>query len=172
MNKFNVAIICFTVCFTLCFITLIAVSTVDNVDPIVSCDTTTQYTDNDYKNTLPIAPSDIVNDQDIYVYKDRIVIYLNNATWSHFTDTNSMIPTFDYGHNSVQIMPKNESDVNVGDIITYTNTNDDNIIHRVMETGTDSDGWYCIVQGDNNKYEDYNKVRFDMVRGRTVVVIY
>jgi hypothetical protein len=98
---------------------------------------------------------------------------MENVQWASFTDTNSMDPVFDAGSNALEIVPKSSEDVHEGDIVSYKSTLIDGaIIHRVIETGEDEDGWYARMQGDNLDQEDPEKVRFDQIQRVVVAIIY
>lgn len=119
------------------------------------------------------SPSDIVKQEDIQVYSDKIIINVDNPQWAMFTDTNSMDPVFDKGANALQIVPESEKKIDVGDIISFTTEYDDaTIIHRVIETGYDNNGWYAITKGDNNPNVDQGKRRFKDVKKLLIGVIY
>ncbi len=118
-----------------------------------------------------ISPGDHIPEQDISVYEDRVIIKLEGAKWASFADTNSMDPVFDKDNNAIQIVPTSPDQINVGDIISYKQGSKV-IIHRVVEKNIDGDGWYFIVQGDNNAAADPGKIRFADVTRLTVAVIY
>lgn len=119
------------------------------------------------------SPSDWIKEDQIHVYPDRIVIDLSSAEWSTFTDTNSMDPVIDKGANAIEVVPKSPDQIGVGDIIAYdTDLSENTIIHRVVEIGFDSEGWYAKVKGDNLSQEDPEKVRFSQVKRVVVAVIY
>ncbi len=119
------------------------------------------------------SPSDIISRNQIHVYDDKIVIDIENASWSSFIDTNSMDPLMDYGAHGFEIKPKNELSINVGDIITYNSIYTEYpIVHRVIEIDYDKHGWYAILKGDNNLHPDPEKVRFDDVEGILIGIIY
>ena len=118
------------------------------------------------------SPADHITEDKIHVYKDSINIDVEGASWGTFFDTNSMDPVLDSGHNSLEIKPKDFKEVNAGDIIVYEHEEYGYIIHRVIETGFDSDGWYCIAKGDNNPKEDPWKIRFEQIEGIVIGIIY
>jgi hypothetical protein len=119
------------------------------------------------------SPADRVSENQIHVYKDKILINLVDAQWSTFTDTNSMDPVLDYGANAIQVVPESEDDVNVGDIVSYESEYaEGTIIHRVIEKGADEDGTYFILKGDNNSKADPGKVRFSQIKKVVVAIIY
>ncbi len=117
------------------------------------------------------SPQDWIRDDQILVYPDKIVINISGAQWSGFTDTNSMDPLLDAGANALQIQPQSPLQIREGDIISYTSP-EGTIIHRVIGTGQDADGWYAITQGDNNGAPDREKVRWPQVRRVLIAVIY
>jgi hypothetical protein len=117
------------------------------------------------------SPKDRISESDIQVLDDKVVINIQNPQWSRFLNTKSMDPVIDAGANAIQVAPNSSEDIQVGDIISY-NSSMGTIIHRVIETGNDSDGWYAIVKGDNNPTADPSKVRFDQVKRVLVAIIY
>ena len=118
-----------------------------------------------------MSPGDHITEEDILVYENEVVLDIENAYWSSFTDTNSMDPILDVTANGIEIKPKSENDIHVGDMISY-NTVNGFVIHRVIEINTDSSGMYYTVKGDNNPYSDFVKVRFADVSGILVAVVY
>ena len=117
------------------------------------------------------SPADHIKENQIKVYGDRIELDVKNAIWSKFTDTNSMDPFLDDGSNGIEIIPSNESQIKIGDIISYE-SNDGVIVHRVIAIGNDEEGKHFIVKGDNNPVQDPNKVRFSQIKGILVGIIY
>jgi hypothetical protein len=119
------------------------------------------------------SPFDRIKEDNIHVYSDKVVIELKDAEWATFTDTNSMDPVIDFGTNAIEIVPKNESEINVGDIISYkTEYASGTIIHRVLEISYDNDGWFCRTKGDNNSDVDPGKIRFSQIQRLVVAIIY
>jgi len=117
------------------------------------------------------SPSDWIQENQIQVYPNQIILNIDNATWASFTDTNSMDPFLDAESNAIEIKPSSAEQINVGDVISYR-TSYATIIHRVIEKGTDEQGLYFIVKGDNNKLKDPQKVRFEEIKGVVVAIIY
>jgi signal peptidase I len=123
--------------------------------------------------TAQAGPSDHIKEAQIHVYDNKIILDVTGASWASFTDTHSMDPVLNKDSNSVEIKPQSEADVRVGDIISYKSDFADGlIIHRVIQAGYDSNGWYAVVQGDNNPTSDPGKVRFSQINGIVVAVIY
>ena len=119
------------------------------------------------------SPSDWVEEGQIKVYNDRVVIEIEGAEWAKFTDTNSMDPVIDDDANAIEVVPKSFKQINEGDIISYEIPQvNGTIIHRVIETGVDSEGWYAITKGDNLDKQDPYKIRFDNIRRIVVAIVY
>ncbi len=119
-----------------------------------------------------ISPQDHIAEDAIRVYDDRVVLLIDNPLWSSFTDTNSMDPLLDEGANGIEIVPKSEEDIHLGDVISYKTEMGDVVIHRVIEMNADNDGIYYVVKGDNNPLADLEKVRFSQIQGILVAVVY
>lgn len=119
-----------------------------------------------------ISPSDWIKESEIEMRPDGVLVKVNNPQWAVLVDTNSMDPVFDIGSHLIQIIPQSQSQIKVGDIVSYAAPAGFTIVHRVIEIGNDNEGWYAILKGDNNPTPDPWKVRFDMVRRVTVMVVY
>jgi len=120
-----------------------------------------------------VSPFDRIKESQIKVYDDKVVIEIENAQWASFIDTNSMDPVIDEGSNAIQIAPKTYEEIKVGDIISYkSDYAEGTFIHRVIETGFDNEGWYCIAKGDNNPEADPGKIRFSQIKKVLVAIIY
>ncbi len=117
------------------------------------------------------SPSDRVQEEQIKVYRDRIILDIPGAVWSSFTDTNSMDPFLDIGANAIEVKPETPDSIEIGDVISYHSPYGV-LIHRVVGKGEDGEGAYYIARGDNNTLSDPGKVRFEDVEGVVVAVIY
>ncbi len=117
------------------------------------------------------SPSDWVKENQIKVYKDKITLDIQDATWASFTNTNSMDPFIDETSHAIEVLPEDANQINVGDVISYQSSYG-TIIHRVTEKGKDEEGIYFLVKGDNNKFQDPFKVRFSQIKGVVVAVVY
>ncbi len=122
-------------------------------------------------STERLSPSDWILENQIHVFDDRVVLNLENAQWSRFTNTNSMDPLFDENANALEIKPQSPTSIQLGDIISY-NYNGSIFIHRVVQMGQDQKGFYYIVQGDNASQPDSHQVRFEEIHGVVVAIIY
>jgi hypothetical protein len=118
-----------------------------------------------------MSPQDRISEDDIFVYDNQVVIDVENPIWSSFTDTNSMDPLLDVGANGIEIIPKTENDVHVGDVISYK-TESGIVIHRVVDIRSDEQGLYYVLKGDNNPVPDKERVRFKDIQGILVAVVY
>lgn len=119
------------------------------------------------------SPCDRISEDQIFVFSDQIIIDFKDAEWATFTDTNSMDPVIDFGANAIEYVPKNESEICVGDIVSYKSSFADGVlIHRVVEIGYDNNGWYAIMKGDNNAYRDPGRIRFDQLKRVVIAIIY
>ena len=65
------------------------------------------------------SPQDWIKENQIKVYNNEIIIDLKGATWSSFTDTNSMDPLLDEFANGIEIHPNSPEEILIGDIIAY-----------------------------------------------------
>lgn len=118
------------------------------------------------------SPFPRISKDRVHFYADRVVIDLPDAQWAAFADSNSMDPLFDEGHYAIEITPRNESDIYVGDIVSYSVSGSEGaIVHRVIYIGDDGE-WYAILQGDNNPLPDPGKVRFHQVKRVMAAIIY
>ncbi len=118
-----------------------------------------------------MSPSDWVKESQIFVYDDRVVLNVENAYLAGYANTNSMDPLLDERSNGIEMIPKSEDDLNVGDVIVYE-TDIGLIVHRIVEISADENGKYFILKGDNNSTEDPYRVRFNQIRYVLVGVIY
>ena len=126
-----------------------------------------------FNNKERDSPSDWIDEEDIHVYSDRVVIDLGSPQWATFTNTNSMDPVIDAGSHAIEVEPVTPKQLQVGDIISYKSDYvDGTVIHRIVDIGQDSSGWYCKTKGDNNPFEDPGKIRFGQIKRVLVAIIY
>jgi len=118
------------------------------------------------------SPGDWIEERQIEMRPDGVFIHLNNPQWAILADTNSMDPVFDSEAHLIQVFPTSPAQIKVGDIVSYASPVGFTIVHRVIQISHDGDGWYAILKGDNNPTPDPWKVRFDMVKRVTVMVVY
>ncbi|MFH1408453.1 MAG: hypothetical protein ABIH34_00960 [Nanoarchaeota archaeon] len=118
-----------------------------------------------------MSPHDWIQEKDIRLTSDSVIISVEKPILAAFEGTNSMDPFLDETANAIEIVPKDPSEIHVGDVVSYE-TEYGPVIHRVIETGVDDDGWYARFKGDNNPYEDQGKIRFREINRVLVAVIY
>lgn len=119
------------------------------------------------------SPSDRIKDYNILANDEKIVVYVHDPYLAKFTDTHSMEPVLDKKSTGIEITPKSDSEIKVGDIISYKPMDsEDVIIHRVVKIGKDSEGWYAVAKGDNNPSNDPGKIRFSQVKRILVGILY
>lgn len=93
-------------------------------------------------------------------------------TISGVTDTNSMEPVIDSGNLALIEDTPNIHDLIVGDIILfYRRLDKARVLHRIVNIGNDSQGWYCETRGDNTVWLD-GRVRYHDILGICVGIIY
>jgi hypothetical protein len=119
------------------------------------------------------SPKERITEDHILVMKDKVQININDAQWATFTDTNSMDPVIDAGSYAIEVTPKSEDDLSVGDIAAYSSDfADGTIIHRIVHIGNDEQGKYFVLKGDNNPTSDPGRVRFSQIKSVVVAIIY
>ena len=116
------------------------------------------------------APSAGIYTDNITAYPNHVIIYIQNATISNYANTGSMMPMLNENAHGIEIKPTNESQINVGDIISF-NQSGIIIVHRVVEKGYDSKGLYFITKGDSSDIPD-SPIRFSDIQYKTVGVLY
>jgi len=118
------------------------------------------------------SPSDWLSNDNVLQYKDKIVLNLENTRIVSLAPTNSMDPVFDSESQVIEIIPESASEINVGDIISFTESDDKTYIHRIIIKDFDEDGYFFITKGDNNVAPDPNKIRFSQVKGVVAAILY
>lgn len=116
------------------------------------------------------APSDWIKEEQIKVYENAIVINIEGASISRYAPTGSMLPVLDEKSNGIRIVPKNEEQIKIGDIVTFEKDKE-LIVHRVIEKGRDEKGAWFTTKGDNSQVED-GKIYFSDIRYVTIGVLW
>ena len=116
------------------------------------------------------SPGNWIDKQDVDVYKDKVVINIEGAVKAGVKDTNSMDPLIDKDSELIEIHT-DASNIHAGDIISFE-ASGNIIVHEVVETGYDNDGWYAITKGYNNNKVDPGKVRAGNLKGVVVGILY
>jgi len=55
-----------------------------------------------------ISPQDRIKDSQIHIYKNKIILDIENAKYARYADTNSMDPILDKGATGIEIIPNTE----------------------------------------------------------------
>lgn len=119
------------------------------------------------------SPGDWISEDQFVIESDGLKLKIDDYILAKFTDTNSMDPFLDQGSNAIEIKPKRESDLSIGDIVSYRiDGKGTPIIHRIIDTGYDQDGKFFIMKGDNNPSVDPHSVRFSDIEYVLVGIIY
>lgn len=118
------------------------------------------------------SPTDRIKLDNIKANDSVVLVQIGNSYLSEFTDTDSMLPTLDSGAIGIEIIPRNESEIYEGDIISYSISDGSIIIHRVVQIGNDSEGWFAVTKGDSVPFVDKEYVRFSQIRGILVGILY
>ncbi len=119
-----------------------------------------------------LVPVSRIQEGEINLTNESVVILVNNPFLARFSDTGSMLPLISHESKAIQVIPANYSEIMPGDIISFENIMGETIIHRVIETGFDEQGWYAVTRGDNTYKDDPEVVRFPQVRRVLVAIIY
>lgn len=91
-------------------------------------------------------------------------------------NTNSMEPAIDAGHTTVCSSNPNYMSTDMikrGDVIIYNASwTQSQIIHAVIETGEDVNGWYCKAQGWHNDYPDPEIIRIGQILQVVLITVW
>ncbi|HLC74152.1 MAG TPA: hypothetical protein VJH20_05970 [Candidatus Nanoarchaeia archaeon] len=124
------------------------------------------------KNTEVASPQDYIKENQIQVFKDKIIIFINDAQISSYEDTNSMDPLFDIYHNGIEVKPNCE-ELQIGDIIAYkANWVNGIVIHRIINKSIDKEGLFFTTKGDNSQINDPQKIRCSEIKNKLIGVLY
>jgi hypothetical protein len=119
------------------------------------------------------SPKDRIKERNIKIYNGKVTIDVDNVILARFTDTKSMEPVLNKDTNALEVIPKDSSDIQVGDIISYKSAFSSGIIiHRVVEKDIDEKGTYFKTKGDNLNYIDPEKIRFAQIQRVVVGILY
>lgn len=114
-------------------------------------------------------PSDYISGKDIRLYADKLVIDKPGLAYAPVEDTKSMEPFLSYNSHVIEAEP-NIDELQAGDIISFSKQGKI-IVHAIVETGTDAQGWYAMTKGHNNDFADNWKVRVSEIKGVVVGVL-
>lgn len=120
-----------------------------------------------------ISPHNFISEDKIFVLKDKIMIKIENASLASYTTTHSMDPIIDSGAHGLEIKPKSAEEIKLGDIVAYKSIySKEPIVHRIIKISSDEKGVYYTLKGDNNKYNDLEKVRFNQIEYVLIGILY
>ena len=123
-----------------------------------------------FQATEYASPADRINLDNIHTLDSGFSVEISGATLYAIADTNSMEPAIDKEATVVAVKPATPDELIVGDIVIYRQGRA-LIIHRIIEIGTDSQGWYAIPKGDNNDIAD-SPISFDQVEAVVIGILY
>ena len=115
-------------------------------------------------------PNNYINKNQIQVEEDRIIIYIKNAKISRYASTGSMLLLLGENANGIEIIPLSPEQISIGNLVTFESQGE-LIIHRVIDKGQDSKGYWFVTKGDNNPKTD-GKIYFSQVKYITIALIY
>ena len=116
---------------------------------------------------------DRIQQGDILNTKDQLVIS-GHYYLAEYENTDSMLPILDKGSMGIQILVDDNTNLVLGDIVSYRPKKDTSqiIVHRIIGVGIDNQGVYYILKGDNNKSPDPERVRRDQIQRVLVGVLW
>jgi hypothetical protein len=114
-------------------------------------------------------PGSYFSDKDIHVSPESVLLDIQGAQIASYDSTGSMMPVLYEGSHGIVVVPKNDSEVNVGDIVSYT-SGEITIVHRVIGKSQDEGGTYFVVKGDNSSTTEI--VRFNQIEHKVVGILY
>ena len=82
--------------------------------------------------------------------------------------TNSMEPSIKDG-DAILIKKTKEGDLKEGDVITFDRDNE-SITHRIVSVHEEDGKYLYVTKGDNNNVEDKQKVKYDDIKGKKIIV--
>lgn len=119
------------------------------------------------------SPQNYFDTNQIKVYKNQVILTVDDIVWAGFEDTKSMLPIINKDSNALQIVPNCPEDIHLGDIVSYrSNYAPGIIIHRVIHIDEDAQGIYFVLKGDNNPASDPGRIRCNQIDRKVVAIIY
>ncbi len=115
-------------------------------------------------------PANYFDSGDIQVFNDKIILLVSNSSVTNYGASGSMLPTLNENSNGIAIVPKDDSEVKVGDIVSYRSSDASLIVHRVIEKNSDGGGVYLVVKGDNSDTTEI--IRFSQIKHKIVGILY
>ena len=115
-----------------------------------------QYIKLPFFESVNYTSHDRINMSNVTMFNDYTCIR-GEFTTSSYKNTGSMKPSFSGGHNGLYQAVTNETELFVGDVVTFERKDiigTSHIVHRIIKIGNDTEGWYAITKGDNNQISD------------------
>lgn len=88
---------------------------------------------------------------------------------SYVITSASMEPEIKSGDVIISKVTK-QQDLQKGDVITFKK-NQDVITHRIVDIQNNEEKKYYVTKGDNNKYEDLEKIEYSQIEGKYIFKI-
>lgn len=124
-------------------------------------------------SSIKAGPFARIDREDIRVYDNRVVINVNKAFPVYFSESKSMYPFINQNVYAIEMKAEKPDELKIGDIIGFeSKLFNTSIVHRIIETGFDEEGWFALTKGDANPAPDPDKVRFESVKGVLIGLIY
>lgn len=121
------------------------------------------------------APDPVVSSSDIYLFPDDVIIDVPGVQLISYSATKSMLPVLNENSKGLVINVTDESELHIGDIVTYSYNLTSNIsiliAHRIVNIDRDNEGIYYVTKGDNNVAVD-PIVRFNQIKEKLIGVLY
>jgi len=120
-----------------------------------------------------LSPSDTIQENQIKITENGILIDIDNAILVSYHDTNSMDPLMDAEANGIEIPITENTQLNIGDIISYNATwNETLVSHRIIDIQEDEEGTFYTLKGDNNSTQDPGKIRIEQIKYKLIGILY
>jgi signal peptidase I len=116
------------------------------------------------------SPSDTLMQDSILLFEDKVIIHVENASIESYQDADSMAPFLTNYSHGLRIHPKSESDIHVGDIVSFTQGNR-TIVHRVVNIQKENNTIYFVTKGDNAQNEDA-RIVFSDIEWKIIGILY
>lgn len=115
---------------------------------------------------------DRIQRSDIVATKEKVVI-LGDYSLAEYKNTDSMLPLLDYGSTGIQLKVFENTELYVGDVVSYRiGEKEELVVHRITGGGVDDEGVYYVLKGDNVGRPDTEKVRKEQIEKVLVGVLW
>ena len=122
------------------------------------------------------TPQDFFSNDQIWnnLKGDTFFIKHENLYRTGFADTGSMHPVIDGNSTGLCFYNFSAQTLTNGDIIHFFKhmKNRTTLAHRIVDIGSDNNGWFARTKGDANPVPDDNKVRRKQIIGVLIGIIY